>query len=81
MRAMNTAKKIYVSDAEGVVHVDVPVGRSRQRVEVLVVWQDAGEASDLDLDGSSMAEMVGLLEGVDLGRPPQGAYEKRDPLP
>lgn len=78
---MHTAKKIYESDAQGVVHVDVPIGRSRRRVEVLVVWEDAGEPADLDQNGPSMAEMVGLLEGVDLERPPQGAYEKRDPIP
>jgi hypothetical protein len=78
---MHTAKKIYESDAQGVVHVDVPIGRSRRRVEVLVVWEDAGEPGDLDHDGPSMAEMVGLLEGVDLERPPQGAYEKREPIP
>lgn len=34
---MKTAKKIYESDDQGVVHVDVPVGRPGQRVEVLVV--------------------------------------------
>jgi len=32
---MKTAKKIYESDDRGVVYVDVPVGRSAQRVEVL----------------------------------------------
>ncbi len=37
IQAVNTAKKIYESDDQGVVHVDVPIGRSRQRVEVLVV--------------------------------------------
>jgi hypothetical protein len=40
---MNTARKICESDAEGIVHVDVPVGRPGQRVEVLVVWSDATE--------------------------------------
>src|SRR5450432_1947841 len=35
---MKTAKKIYESDDRGVVYVDVPVGRSAQRVEVLIVW-------------------------------------------
>lgn len=52
---MHTAKKIYESDAQGVVHVEVPVGRSRRRVEVLVVWEDAGEPHDLDQDAPSMA--------------------------
>jgi len=43
---MNTAKKICESDAQGVVHVDVSVGRPGQRVEVLVVWSDAAEPAD-----------------------------------
>lgn len=77
---MNTAKKVYESDDQGVVHVDVPIGRSRQRVEVLVVWEDVGEPADADRDGPSMADFVGALEGVDIERPPQGALEKRDPL-
>jgi hypothetical protein len=77
---MKTAKKIYESDDQGVVHVDVPVGRSGQRVEVLVVWTEAGELSDSDGDEAEMADLVGLLKGVDLERPPQGEYEKRDPI-
>ena len=77
---MNTAKKIYESDDQGVVHVDVPIGRSRQRVEVLVVWEEVGELKDVDGDGPGMADLVGLLQDVDIQRPPQGAYEKRDPI-
>lgn len=77
---MKTAKKIYESDDQGVVHVDVPVGRSGQRVEVLVVWTDAGEPSDFDGDEPGMADLIGLLKGVDLERPTQAEYEKRDPI-
>ncbi len=78
---MNTAQKVYESDALGVVHVEVPIGRSRGRVEVLVVWEDAPDLDDLDQEGPSMADLVGLLQDGDLERPPQGAYEKRDPIP
>jgi hypothetical protein len=77
---VKTAKKIYESDEQGVVHVDVPVGRSGQRVEVLVVWTDAGVSSNSDDDEPGMADLVGLLEGVELERPPQNEYEKRDPI-
>ena len=66
---MKTAKKIYESDDQGVVHVDVPVGRSGQRVEVLIVWTDAGEPKDRD--ERRMDDLVGLLKDVDLERPPQ----------
>ena len=77
---MNTAKKVYESDDQGVVHVDVPIGRPGQRVEVLVVWEDVGESDGLDHEGPGMAALVGLLERVDLERPPQGEYEHRDPI-
>ena len=78
--AMNTATKVYESDDQGVVHVDVPIGRPGQRVEVLVVWEDVGESDGLDQEGSGMAALVGLLEHVDLERPAQGEYEHRDPI-
>ena len=77
---MNTAKKICESDEQGVVHVDVPIGRSRQRVEVLVIWEDLGEPSEVDKGGPSMAELVGLLQEGDLTRPAQGVCETRDAL-
>lgn len=47
---MNTAKKVYESDEQGVVHVDVPVGRPGQRVEVVVVWSDAAEPNDANVE-------------------------------
>lgn len=77
---MNTAKKIYESDEQGVVHVDVPVGRSRRRVEVLVVWEEVAEADAAHPQEPAMADLVGLLQEGDLERPPQGTYENRDPL-
>ena len=83
---MNTAKRIYESDQQGVVHVDVPVGGPGRRVEVLVVWEDVDPASSggaSEEEGGehpSMCDLVGLLTGVDLERPPQGEYETRDPL-
>ena len=77
---MKTAKKIYESDDKGVVHVEVPVGRSGQRVEVLVVWTETDEPSSADGAEPGMADLVGLLKGVDLERPAQGEYEKRDPI-
>ena len=77
---MNTAKKVYESDDQGVVHVDVPIGRPGQRVEVLVVWDDVPEADEVDRAEFGMADLVGLLEGIDLERPAQGEYENRDPI-
>ena len=77
---MNTAKKVYESDDQGVVHVDVPIGRPGQRVEVLVVWDEVAEVDEVDREEVGMADLVGLLEGIDLERPAQGEYENRDPI-
>ena len=77
--AMNTAKKVYKSDDQGVVHVDVAVGRPGQRVEVLVVWEEVVEAEG-DHERPDMADLVGLLQGIELERPAQGEYESRDPI-
>ena len=41
---------------------------------------DAGEPGDSEGDESGMADLVGLLMGVDPERPPQGEYEKRAPI-
>jgi hypothetical protein len=76
---MNTAKRIYESDEAGVVHVDVPVGGSRRRVEVVVVWQDVEGPSVVD-PGEDWSDLFGILKDVPLERPPQGGYEKRGPL-
>ncbi len=43
---LSTAKKVYESDEQGVVHVAVPVSRPGQRVKVLVVWHDVGVSSE-----------------------------------
>ncbi len=77
---MNSAKKIYESDEQGVVHVDVSVGRPGQRVEVLVVWNDVGDPTDAADEQAGMADLVGLLEEGDLERLPQSEYERRHPI-
>ena len=81
---MNTAKKIYQSDEQGVVHLDLPVGGPGRRVEVLVVWTDADERTATEGEGEGVpqeedwSDVVGLLGGVDdFKRQPQGEYEKR----
>jgi hypothetical protein len=47
---MNTAKKICESDEQGVVHVDVPIGRPGHRVEVLVVWGEVAPGNEPQKD-------------------------------
>lgn len=52
--------------------MDVLVGCSRQRVEVLVVWEEVADAGAAHPEEPTMAELVGLLQDGDLERPPQG---------
>ena len=56
---MNTAKKIYESDEQGVVHVDVPIGRPGHRVEVLVVWNEVAPDNDANPVWSSRSSRPG----------------------
>ena len=73
---MNTSRQIYESDDEGRIHVDLAVGEPHRKIEVVVVWSDVeGEESSERVD-----DLIGILAGVDLERPPQGSYERRDPL-
>jgi hypothetical protein len=75
---MNTAKKVYESDAGGVVHVDVPVGKPGQRIEVLVVWHELAEPAVEA--GEDWSDLYGLLRDDPLSRPDQGQLEVRDEL-
>lgn len=75
---MNTARKIYEADDEGVVHVQLPTGKPGRRVEVLVVWEDSEQ--ETTSANEDISDLVGLLRDVPLERPPQGEYEKRDEL-
>ena len=76
---MNTAKKICESDEQGVVRVDVPIGRPGQRVEVLVVWDDV-VAVTADHGDVSMKQVVGLQKEGDLARPPEEENARRTRL-
>jgi hypothetical protein len=71
---MNTAKKVYTSDLNGVVHVDVPVGAPGKQVEILVVWHELGASTAEGPSDGSVEDLIGLLEDVDdLQRPPQAS--------
>lgn len=73
--SMNTAKKTCKADANGVIHVDLSVGKPGGEVELLLVWNEPEEAGG---QGDSLGDLVGLLEGIPLERPSQGLPEKRD---
>jgi hypothetical protein len=76
---MNTAKKIYEADPQGVVHVDFPTGKPGRRVEVLVVWEDASEGQE-DSPNEDWSDLFGLLQDTPIQRGSQGAFEERDTL-
>lgn len=77
---MNTAKKIYESDADGIVHVDVPVNRPGQRVEVTVVWAEVEAAQPEMHPSEDWSDLYGILKDDPIERGPQGEYETRLPL-
>lgn len=81
---MNTVRKICESDDLGRVHVDVPVGGARRRVEVVVVWQEVAEPEALEAPGwppGWIEATAGAIDDPSFARHPQGNYEDREPLP
>lgn len=74
---MNTAKKIYPADEDGVIHVDLPVGHPGREVELLLVWDELEAPS---LSQGDVGDLVGLLGDMPIERPAQGEYEERDEL-
>jgi hypothetical protein len=81
---MNTVRKIYVSDEHGTIHMDVPVGLSRRRVEVVVVWHEVGEADGPEGRGwppGWFDATAGAIHDPTFVRPAQGDYENREELP
>ena len=76
---MNTAKKIYEADHQGVVHVTLPTGKPGRRVEVLVVWEEAEEEQS-GASNEDWSDLFGLLKDTPIERGPQGEYEPREEL-
>lgn len=77
---MNTAKKVYESDADGLIHVDVPVGGPGRRVEVLVVWEDVADTTVERESSDDWSDLFGMLKDSPIERAPQGDYELRLPV-
>ncbi len=73
---MNTAKKIYEADEDGIVHVAFPTGRPGVKIEVLVVWDEP--STDPAAPGEDWSDFFGMLKDAPLERPPQGELEQRD---
>lgn len=81
---MNTVRKIYESDDEGAVRVQLPSIGPRRRVEVIIVWQEVDEPSaSLDPQAKKRQELealAGALAADPIERPEQGTFERREPI-
>lgn len=81
---MNTVRKLYESDQERTVHVDLPVGAPHRRVEVVLVWQEVAEALPADeaqqRKRAELEALAGALADDPLVRPPHPALEVRLPV-
>jgi hypothetical protein len=81
---MNTVRKLYESDQEGTVHVDLPVGAPHRRVEVVLVWQEVNDTVPAEQarqqKQAELEALAGALAGDPIVRPEQPALETRLPI-
>lgn len=45
---MNTAKKVYKADDQGVVWMELPTGRPGSTIEVTVSWEESANEQEPD---------------------------------
>lgn len=81
---MNTVRKIYESDDEGTVRVQLTSVGPHRRVEVIIVWQEVDERPVL-LDPQAkkrqeLEALAGALADDPIERPEQGVFERREPV-
>jgi hypothetical protein len=77
---MNTSRKRYVSDADGVVHIDLPTGTPGTAIEVLAIWEEAPEEAAIESSTEDWTDLFGCLKDTPIVRAPQGSFETRDAL-
>jgi hypothetical protein len=78
---MNTVRKLYESDDQGTVHVDVPIGVPRRQVEVVVVWQEVEVARQArERKRAELEALAGALADDPIVRPEQMPLETRLPV-
>jgi hypothetical protein len=81
---MNTVRKLYESDEQGTVHVDLPIGAPHRRVEVVLVWQEVdGVRTPPEVLENKRAEieaLAGALADDPIERPAQPLLETRLPI-
>ncbi len=72
--------------ADGVLHLDIPVGITDKEIEIMVIYQPLETATQLKTPEQRgwmpgfFEEVIGGWVGEPLERPEQGEYEIREPL-
>ncbi|MES1026608.1 hypothetical protein ABN584_27320 [Gloeocapsa sp. BRSZ] len=71
--------------ADGVLHLDIPVGIIDKEVEIMVIYQPLETTQpktpeELGWNPGFFEEVIGGWVGEPLERPEQGEYETREPL-
>ncbi|WP_437803264.1 hypothetical protein [Sorangium sp. So ce693] len=81
---MHTVRKLYESDEQGTVHVDLDVGAPHRRVEVVLVGQkiDGAQAPTeaLETKRAELEALAGSLSDDPIARPAQPLLETRLPI-
>lgn len=78
---MNTVRKLYESDDQGTVHVDLPIGAPHRRVEVVVVWQEVVTGTSArEQKRAELEALAGALADDPIVRPEQPSLEARLPV-
>jgi len=81
---MNTVRKLYESDENGTVHLDLSIGSPRRRVEVVVVWQEVEETRAAreakERKRAELEALAGALADDPIVRPEQPVLEERLPV-
>ncbi|XYH95743.1 hypothetical protein ACMHYB_49445 [Sorangium sp. So ce1128] len=81
---MNTVRKLYESDEQGTVHVDLPIGAPHRRVEVVLVWQEIdgvrAPPEALENKRAEIEALAGALADDPIERPAQPLLETRLPI-
>lgn len=83
---METVKLRSRAGADGILHLQVPVGVKNNDFEVIIIVQSVGAAieektpEDLGWPPGFFERTAGALAGEDLERPEQLEFEQRDEL-
>ena len=81
---MQTVRMVVKTDADGKLHIDLPVGLAERELEVVLVWQPqppapVGSPESRGWPPGFFEQTAGRWVG-EFDRMPQGEYEKREEL-